>query len=52
MKGTNFILPKFTDDGVCIITNYEVSQIDTAVLNPGSNFISDPSPFSSDTTYK
>ncbi len=30
-KGTKFILPKFTDDGICIITDYEVSQINTAV---------------------
>ena len=45
-------MPKFTDDGVCLITNYEVSQINTAVYNPGSNFVSDPTPFNSDIAYK
>jgi hypothetical protein len=29
--GTKFILPLLTDDGICTITNYEVSQINTAV---------------------
>ncbi len=45
-------MPKFTDDRVCIITNYEVSKINTAVSNPGSNFVSDPTSFTSDIAYK
>ena len=51
MKGTKFILPKFTDDGVCIITNYEVTQINTAVLNPGSGFVSNPTTFTPNVDY-
>ena len=44
-------MPKFTDDGVCIITNYEVTQINTAVLNPGSGFVSNPTTFTPNVDY-
>ena len=45
-------MPEFNDDGVCIITNYEVSKINTAVYNSGSNFVSNPTSFTSDIAYK
>ena len=45
--GTKFILPKFTDDNVCKIIKYEVSQVNTdPVTNPESNFVSNPTAFS------
>ena len=37
--GTKFILPKFTDDGVCTIENYEVSLSNTNDTKQGSNFV-------------
>ena len=37
--GTKFILPKFIDDGVCTIENYEVSLSNTNVTKPGSYFV-------------
>ena len=45
-------MPKFTDDGICTITDYEVSSSNTNITNPGSNFLSDPTDFSSDSTFK
>ena len=50
-KGTKFILPKFTDDGICTITDYEVSSSNIAVSNPGNGFVSTPTDFTQDIIY-
>ena len=50
--GTKYVLPKFTDATYCVITTYQSSSSNSAVVNPGSGFVNNPVAFSLNSAYK